>query len=76
MSFELKTDYPLTPEVDETHNVSKGLRRHFPQCFDSRGGNQRDVIIRAATVDVATPVPFWLCVPVGVVVWAIATVML
>ena len=36
-NFELKEDYPLEPEHDLTHDLSKGLRRHMPIGYDQLG---------------------------------------
>ncbi len=36
--WELDEDYPLAPdEVDTTHDLSAGLRRHWPECYDELG---------------------------------------
>ena len=37
MSYELEDDYPLQPEVDRSTDLSKGLRRSMPTCYDELG---------------------------------------
>lgn len=37
MNYELRTEYKLKPEVDTTHDISKGLRRHMPAMYDELG---------------------------------------
>ncbi len=37
MSYKLTEEYPLKPEVDMTHDLSKGLKRHWPEAYDELG---------------------------------------
>lgn len=65
-NYELRTEYKLQPEVDTTHNMSAGMRRHFPACYDGQG----------RYIEPERPLPFWPCVIAGVIVWVIASVVL
>lgn len=67
MSFELDEKYPLKPEVEvPSHDMSKGLRRHFPACYDERG----------RYIEIHKPFPFVPCVALMAGIYIIARVVL